>query len=194
MTLETPVGESVIVLLHGRGGAPADVAWLRDVVPAPWQTVCVEGWIPLGDGFEWFALPDTSFAGLLSDHVAGAVDALVAWVDVNVRATRVGLVGFSQGGALAVQALRRHPRRFTVAAAFAGFMSVDAERGDTELAARRPPFLWVRGSHDDVIRDTEVARMRAFLPAHTSLEERVHPDAGHEITAAMAADLARFLG
>jgi phospholipase/carboxylesterase len=97
------------------------------------------------------------------------------------------------GGALAVQALRRHPDHFAAAAALAGFLTVDAERGDAELAARRPPFLWVRGTQDDVITDSDVARMHAFLPAHTALEERVHPDAGHEITPATAADLTKFL-
>ena len=72
-------------------------------------------------------------------------------------------------------------------------MTVDAERGDLELAQRRPPFLWVRGVRDEVIPGSDVDRMSAFLPAHTALEERVHVDAGHEVTPAMAEDLRTFL-
>ena len=43
------------------------------------------------------------------------------------------------------------------------------------------------------LQDSDVARMRAFLPAHIALEEHVLAGSGHEVTPAMAADLATFL-
>jgi phospholipase/carboxylesterase len=185
--------DSLLLLLHGRGGVATDLAWLADVVRRRWSTVCLQGSIPRGAGFEWFDVPADASIGPSSEHVARAADDLVAWLDEHAYGARVGLVGFSQGGALAVQALRRHPHRFELAVSFAGFMSVDAERGDEELARRRPPFMWSRGVLDDVILDTDISRMSSFLPHHTALEQHLHPNAGHEITAQMAAELAAFL-
>ena len=54
-------------------------------------------------------------------------------------------------------------------------------------------MLWGHGAKDDVITVHDIARMREFLPAHSTLTERVYPDAGHEIPPGMADDAVRFV-
>jgi phospholipase/carboxylesterase len=93
-----------------------------------------------------------------------------------------------------VQALRRAPDRIAFVVVLAGFMSIDAERGDEELARRRPPVLWCRGDQDDAITEADVQRLSAYLPEHAALVERVFPGVGHEVPAAMVEEVARFLG
>jgi phospholipase/carboxylesterase len=185
--------DRLVVLLHGRGGVVSDLAWLEDWIPHPWRSLSLQAPLPLGERFEWFRVPEDAGAGPLSQHVAPAADRLAEWLDQQAPRVRVGLVGYSQGGALALQTLRRHPGRVQFVAIFAGFTTIDAEPTDIDLAKRRPPVLWARGTDDDVIPASDIARMREFLPVHTALEEQVYAGAGHEITAAMAADLSSFI-
>jgi len=191
--MPTATQDCVLVLLHGRGGVRSDLDWLQESIPRPWTSLLWQGSLAHGSGFEWFHVPAGVELAPSSKHVADAADDLVASIDRDLAGARVGLVGFSQGGALAVQALRRHPHRIHLVATFAGFMTVDPERGDAELARLRPPLLWVRGARDDVIPRSDIDRMHSFLPGHTNLQERVHPHSGHEITASMADDMSRFL-
>ncbi|MFF1573225.1 alpha/beta hydrolase [Leifsonia sp. NPDC058292] len=185
--------EHLVLLLHGRGGAAGDLAWLRNAIPRHWRSLCLQAPLPLGDGFEWFRVPPDAAAGPLSANVAPAADRLMRWLDDSAPTARVGLVGYSQGGAVALHVLRRHPHRFEFVAAFAGFTTIDAEPTDAGLAARPRPVFWARGTADDVIPPGDIDRMHEFLPDHSLLEERIYPGAGHEITPRMAADLTAFI-
>jgi phospholipase/carboxylesterase len=185
--------ENLIVLLHGRGGTSADLAWLQPFIPEGWRPICAEGPLELGAGHEWFRVPDNPASGPLSHTVAPAADRLVEWIDELAPKGKVALIGYSQGGAVAIQALRRYPNRFELAAVLAGFTSVDSEASDLELANRKPPMFWGRGTDDTVIPASDIVRMQSFLPAHTTLVERVYPGLGHTVARPMAADLARFL-
>jgi phospholipase/carboxylesterase len=147
----------------------------------------------LGAGHEWFRVPDSPSSGPLSRTVAPAADRLVEWIDELAPKGKVALIGYSQGGAVAIQALRRYPNRFELAAVLAGFTTVDSEASDLELANRKPPVFWGRGTDDTVIPVSDIVRMQSFLPAHTTLVERVYPGLGHTVVRPMAADLARFL-
>ncbi|WP_431218589.1 alpha/beta hydrolase [Leifsonia xyli] len=183
----------VLLLLHGRYGVRDDLAWIAERVPAPWRTELLQGWLPLGDRFEWFQVADDGRLGASSSDAAPAADRLLAWMDENVGDAPVGAIGWSQGGATALQALRRAPERLEFVVTLGGFTTIDGERGDAVLAERRPPVFWGHGARDDVITVGDIARMREFLPAHSTLEERVYPAAGHDIPPGMADDAVRFV-
>lgn len=188
-TLSSPV----LVFLHGRYGIREDLAWVAERAPLPWRTILLQAPLPLGDRFEWFQVPDDGRLGAHSEDVAPAADWLLSWIDENLGDAIVGVVGWSQGGAAALQLLRRAPNRVAFVVVLGGFTTLDGERGDEDLAALRPPVFWGRGGKDDVINVHDVARMREFLPAHSTLVERVYPDAGHEISSEMADDALQFV-
>jgi phospholipase/carboxylesterase len=185
--------DKLVILLHGRGGVEDDLTALQAAIPPPWRSILLQAPLPLGEGFEWFRVPDDAASGPPSRSVAPAADRLVEWITEHAPDAAVGLVGYSQGGAVALQALRRYPHRFEFVAVFAGFTTVDEEATDEELAGRRPPVLWCRGTEDRVIPDGDIVRMRQFLPSHTTLVERIYPGADHEVTPQMAHDLTDFI-
>ncbi|MGO4593069.1 alpha/beta hydrolase [Leifsonia sp. 2TAF2] len=189
----TTGSQPVLLFLHGRFGVRDDLAWIAEQVPSPWRTVLLQGSVPLGDRFEWFSVAYEEAPGAMSSDAAPAADRLLAWIDENVGDAPVAAVGWSQGGATALHALRRAPDSLRFVATLGGFTTLDAERGDAVLAERRPPVFWGHGAKDDVINPTDIARMHEFLPAHTTLEERVYPDAGHDIPEAMVEDTLRFI-
>jgi phospholipase/carboxylesterase len=188
-----PDDSLVLLFLHGRYGVRDDLAWLAERTPEPWRPVLLQGPVILGERFQWFEAGGDPTLPARSCDIAPAADHLLGWIDENVAERRVAAVGWSQGGATALHALRRAPGRLSFVVTLGGFTAGDAESGDAELARLRPPVFWGRGGHDDVIPPTDIARMRAFLPAHTTLEERVYPDAGHEIPERMADDAMRFV-
>jgi phospholipase/carboxylesterase len=183
----------VLLFLHGRYGVRDDLAWVAERAPSPWRTVLLQGPLPLGERFQWFEAGDEKGPGARSKDVAPAADRLLDWIGENVGTAPVAAVGWSQGGATALQALRRSPGRLSFVVTLGGFTTVDGERGDDELARLRPPVFWGRGGNDTVITGPDVARMREFLPSHTALEERVYPEAGHDIPERMADDALRFV-
>jgi phospholipase/carboxylesterase len=184
---------TVVLVLHGRYGVAGDLPQVVDAVPPGWRAAVLQAPLPLGDRFEWFHVEDWSKPGPLSADVAPAADLILEWIEREAPGERVGIVGYSQGGATALQALRRAPDRIAFVVVLAGFMSIDAERGDAELASLRPPVLWCRGDQDDVITEADVRRLSEYLPGHTTLVERVLPGVGHEVPPVMAAEVARFL-
>ncbi|RDV46124.1 hypothetical protein DOE76_02930 [Leifsonia sp. ku-ls] len=188
-----PDDAPVLLFLHGSGGVRDELAWLAARVPARWRTVLLQAERPVGAGFEWFeAGRDPRFPARSAD-VAPVADRVIRWIDHHAGGAPVAALGWSQGGATALHAMRRAPGRLAFVVALGAFTTTDGESGDGELARRRPPVFWGRGGHDDVIPPSDIARMRAFLPAHTTLEERVYPEAGHEIPERMADDAMRFV-
>lgn len=185
--------QPVLLFLHGRYGVRDDLGWIAERVPAPWRTVLLQATVPLGDRFEWFPVADWRAVGALSSDVAPAADRLLDWMDENCGDGPVAAVGWSQGGATALQVLRRAPDRLRFVVTLGGFTTMDGERGDAVLAERRPPVFWGRGADDDVITPNDLSRMHRFLPRHSSLDERVYPGVGHDLSAEMADDALSFV-
>ncbi|MGH1549254.1 alpha/beta hydrolase [Leifsonia poae] len=185
--------DPVLLFLHGRYGVRDDLAWIAERAPSRWRTVLLQGAVPLGDRWEWFPVADDGARGASSRDAAPAADDLLAWIDENAGDAVVGAIGWSQGGATALQAMRRAPERLAFVVTLGGFTTIDGERGDAALAERRPPVFWGHGAKDDAITLDDIARMREFLPGHTTLTERVYPDAGHDLTPGMAEDALRFV-
>ena len=185
--------DPVLLLLHGRYGVRDDLAWIAERIPSPWRTVLLQAPLPLSDRWEWFHVADDGALGARSSDAAPAADQLLEWIDENAGDSVVAAIGWSQGGATALQALRRAPERLAFVVTLGGFTTLDGERGDAVLAERRPPVFWGRGAKDDVITVHDIARMREFLPAHSMLTERVYPGVGHDISLGMAEDAVRFV-
>jgi phospholipase/carboxylesterase len=123
-----------------------------------------------------------------ADRVLATIDAIVAEAGAPAA---VRLLGFSQGGALAVVLAAREPDRFDRVVVLSGF--VPAAWADKPGPERLPPVLWGRGDADEVIPAAAVARTAAWLGAHADATVRRYPGLGHGVGAAELEDVAAFL-
>ena len=185
-------GKPLLVLLHGYGSHEGDLFGLTPYLPLEFAVASVrapeQG--PMG-GFQWYPIPVEADGTARLD---GATDEFAAWLrDARGDAPSVGLLGFSQGGSISIQTLRRHPGLADYAVVLSGLMGPDADPGDDALAASRPPVFWGRGTADVVIDDARVARLAGWLPGHTDLTERVYEGLGHSVSEAELADVVDFL-
>jgi len=186
-------GEAMVLLLHGFGSSERDLAGLADALGliVPWASLRAP--LPMGNGGNaWFEIvtpgdPDP-------DPLAAATDSVWAWVEAHVDPdTRIVPIGFSQGGLMASQLLRTRPERVLAPVVLGGFVARGTQPGDDILAATRPHVFWGRGAEDRVIGAAAIARTTAFLPAHSTLRERVYPGLAHGINSAEVADVRHFL-
>ena len=118
---------------------------------------------------------------------------LVGWLDMVAPDATVGLLGFSQGAAVALQAMRLHPERFAFAVNLSGYATPGDLPGDSALAERRPPVFWGRGTRDDVIPQFLVDHTVAWLPEHADLSGRVYTGLTHSVSEQELDDVRVFL-
>jgi phospholipase/carboxylesterase len=187
---DAPVG---VVLLHGFGSDERDLAGLSDHLPAgvPWVSLRGPLELPQG-GAAWFPITTPGDPG--AADVAAGTEPLWQWIDAHLPSGTLLLpIGFSQGGLMATQMLRTRPERLAAAAVLSGFVQSADQPADAALARSRPPAFWGRGDRDGVITAAAVARTNDWLPAHTTLVERVYPGLAHSIAPTELADLRSFL-
>ncbi|WP_424465665.1 alpha/beta hydrolase [Pseudoclavibacter helvolus] len=189
----------ILLLMHGYGSHEDD---LTSLLPA------------LGDGFDWASLRAPlvlraqspaevgSYAWVPIDRpglpdparASAATDAVLAWLDAHTPASaNVIPIGFSQGGLMVTQLLRRAPERFRRGAVLSGFSLQGEQSGDTSLARIRPPVFFGRGDSDQIIADATFARTDAWLDGHATTTRRVYQGLAHGISPAELQDLATFL-
>ncbi len=185
----------VLVLLHGYGADEHDLFGLVPFLPEGMVAASVAA--PLSPpwpmpGRSWY--PIEGLDGRDPAHITAAAEALLRWLDTaTAGAPSVALLGFSQGAAVALQAMRLAPERFGAVVALSGYAAPGAMPLDADLAARRPPVFWGRGSHDDVIPSHLVEHTAQWLPAHSDLSGRVYTGLTHSISEQELGDVRTFL-
>lgn len=183
----------LLVLLHGFGSHEGDLFGLAPYLPLEPVIASVRAPLPEGAGHAWFPVPGKTHGGASADAVDAAARGVLAWLETLPTPPSIGLLGFSQGGAIALQLLRHAPRRFAYAVQLSGFVAGGNPAADAELAAVRPPVFWGRGTIDDVIPADAIARTQGWLPRHATLTERIYEDVAHGISEAEIRDIGRFI-
>lgn len=187
-------GRPLLLLLHGYGSNEADLFGLVPYLPEQFAIASVRAPLPPPfptPGHSWYPIE-----GLFRPDpvtITEAAERLVEWVDEVAPGAPVGLLGFSQGASVSIQALRVAPERFSFALAIAGYASPGEHPGDAALAERKPPLFWGRGSHDEVIPAPLIAHTTEWLPTHVDLSGRVYPGLAHSISEQELADMRVFL-
>ncbi|SDO43742.1 phospholipase/carboxylesterase [Microbacterium sp. ru370.1] len=187
-------GRPVLLLLHGYGSDEHDLLGLVPHLPERFVVASVRA--PLAPpwpmpGASWY--PIEGLDGRDPDAVTLAAHAVLSWVKDAVGAAPVGLLGFSQGGAVALQTLRVAPDAVSFAVVLAGYAPGGELPGDEVLAERRPPVFWGRGAADDVIPAALVDSTAQWLPVHSELSGRVYPGLTHSISQDELDDVRAFL-
>lgn len=195
----TPPGERagrpLLVLLHGYGSHEGDLFALLPFLPDDFVVAAVRA--PLSPpfpapGWSWF--PIEGLHARDATTATAAARGLLAWLDDAAGdAASIGLLGFSQGGVIALQALRLQPDRFAFAVNLAGFVADGDLPGDAELARTRPPVFWGRGARDEVIPESRVAHTVEWLPRHVDLSGRVYAGLTHSVSQEELDDVRTFL-
>ena len=185
----------LLVLLHGYGADEHDLFGLVPYLPSGLAIASVAAplappWPMLGRA--WY--PIEGLDGRSPDAVTAAGEAFLAWLDAAAaEAPSIALLGFSQGAAVALQALRLDPERFGAVAALSGDAAAGELPHDDDLRERRPLVFWGRGSHDDVIPSALIDHTAQWLPDHSELSGRVYPGLTHSISEDELADVRLFL-
>lgn len=183
-------GLPLLLLLHGKGSHEGDLAGLIDRLPGGFVVASLRAPIPDGPGFSWFRV--LTPGNPPPEFVDAAADAVLAWLDtLPFRPPSLGLLGFSQGGVIAVQTLRRAPERVGYALNLSGFVAAGVEVGDDAIS--RHPVFWGRGDADVVIGPAAIERTAAWLPAHVDLTAAVYRGLPHSISSEELDDIATFL-
>nr|WP_257720794.1 alpha/beta fold hydrolase [Microbacterium sp. XT11] len=185
----------LLVLLHGYGADEHDlyglVPFLPDgVVVASIAAPLTPPW-PM-PGRSWY--PIDALDGRDPAHVTAAAEAVLRWLDAAASEfTHVALLGFSQGAAVSLQALRLAPERIGAVVALSGYAAPGDLPLDETMAELRPPVFWGRGTHDDVIPRSLVEHTADWLPAHSDLSGRVYTGLTHSISEQELGDVSTFL-
>lgn len=190
--------QPLLVLMHGFGSHERDLAGLFGLLPDGATYVSLRAPLPAVPGssteWAWFARTPTC------DPELHAIDAasrgVLRWLEhtlARVRGpVRVGLLGFSQGGAMVTHLMRHSPESFACGVNLSGFTASGLVAGDEALAQLRPPLFWGRDALDPVIPRVAIERTQTFLPQHTALDARLYPGAAHGITADEITDVGQF--
>ena len=186
--------DSLLLLLHGRGADEHDLLPLADALHVPDRVVALRGPVPWQGGRAWAERTAADDGGAGIQEAAAAV---LEWLDREAAAgrgaKRIRLLGFSQGGAVALQLLRTAPVRFAATVVLSGFVAAPAGSADAELERLRPAVFWGRGAIDPVIPASAIDVTRRWLERHATFDERVYPMLGHGVAEAELADVAAFL-
>lgn len=187
-------GRPLLVLLHGYGADERDLFGLVPYLPEEFIVAAVRA--PLAPpfpapGYSWY--PIEGLEGRDPERLTAAARGFLAWLDAEAGDGPVGLLGFSQGAAIALQALRLAPDRFAFAVNLSGYAAPGALPTDAALAERRPPVFWGRGARDEVIPQPLVEHTVQWLPAHTDLSGRVYPGLTHSVSEDELQDVRVFL-
>jgi phospholipase/carboxylesterase len=188
-------GRPLLVLLHGYGADERDLFGLVPYLPPEFAVAALRA--PLAPpfpapGYSWYPIENLEDRDPV--HTTAAATRLIEWTDAAAAAHRsIGLLGFSQGAAVALQAMRLEPSRFAFAVNLSGYATPGDLPRDAELAQLRPPVFWGRGTNDDVIPEFLVEHTVEWLPRHADLSGRVYPGLTHSVSEQELADVRVFL-
>jgi phospholipase/carboxylesterase len=187
-------GKPLLVMMHGLGSHEGDLFGLNRFLPKELVVASLRAPLEYGGGFAWFQAGSQSSSNdtsLLDASVIGVLD----WIDrLNFAPTSIGLMGFSQGGCMALQLLREAPSRFDYVLQLSGFVADAPHPGDEVLAAREPrmPVFWAHGDRDTVISESAIERTGQWLAEHADVEAHRYP-MEHTVSQDELADLVKFV-
>lgn len=179
----------LLLVLHGHGLDESVGFDLRHRLPPSLVLAAPRGPLPARGGYGWFAL-DATFG---FDQIQASVDAVLSWLDRQSGYRSVGVLGFSQGSAVAVQCLRARPTAFAYAVLLSGFLSPLPASGDSELVRLRPPVFSGRGDCDTLVPDVLCQLTDRWLDVHAEVTRRVYAGLGHQVSRDELTDVAAFL-
>eukprot|EP00897_Mesotaenium_endlicherianum_P008818 jgi/Mesen1/7965/ME000422S07125 len=196
---------AVVILLHGLGSDPTglhtqafrdhmrckELSHVKWVHPrAPVQPVSANDGKEMRSWFDVAELPACPEAPPIpspEDQVMGAVETVHSIIEDEVgrgiKASRVLVGGFSQGGATAVSSVATYPEPLAGAAIMWGWVPLEPRvfSEKVEEAAKSTPVLWSHGEQDSTV-SIGAGKKGADLLSENGMdvEMKAHSQAGHK--------------
>lgn len=179
----------IVLLLHGLGSHERDLTGLVPYLPPTFAYVSLRGIYRYVQGYAWL---ESDIDPAATEKIQASAAAVEAWIAAQ-QVPVVGVIGFSQGGTLGLQLLRRDPRALEWIVQLSGAPFPAPMPGDQALAQVKPPALWGHGGMDPLFDEDREQRVRDFMTAHTTLEEERRPHLGHAVDEVELRAIASFV-
>jgi predicted esterase len=186
---------TAMVMVHGRGATARDILLLAQ----EWNAPGIAFLAPQAANSTWypnrFIAPVATNEPWLSSALAAVDDVLQAVAEAGIVPARTLLLGFSQGGCLALEYAARHPQRY---GAVIGLSAGLIENGDQPRAytgsLAGTPILLGCSDVDFHIALERVERSAVVLAAlGGEVDKRIYPNMGHTVNADEMAAVQRLL-
>lgn len=161
-----------VVLIHGRGADETDLLPIATQLPDQLHVFSVRAPLSFEDGYAWYHL-DVEQGGLhesqpdpesLNQSVLRLAKLLAVLVDEhNIDPNRIGLLGFSQGGTLAVTTAIEVPDRVAWVVALHAFLPQSHRSASKLVDARGIPMFFGAGEMDLVVPEERTERASTRL-------------------------------
>lgn len=184
-TAGPPLGEGtgVIILVHGRNAGPGNILDLLPRLDRPDFTALA----PAASDRTWYPYSFMAEIGRNEPGISSGLSVLNGLVrragEAGVPASRVVLLGFSQGACLAAQFVLRHPAGYGALIAFSG--GLIGPTGTTWRPERRMDGLPVFLGCSDVDSHVPESRVResaeVFAAAGAEVDTRIYPGMAHTV-------------
>jgi predicted esterase len=170
-------GGTLIVSLHGRGGAPIKHAYLWEGFSGA-DVVLPRGLFSVGAGYEWFDWPPGMSDDALADAIVAADHRLWPAIEDLAHGRPIIVCGFSQGAMMAYAMAVLHPDRVIAALPIAGYLPVQLR---PKSGARVAPIYGFHGAADTTIDPQDARDTIAALKAAGATAELFElPDVSHQ--------------
>ncbi len=179
----------IVLMLHGLGSHERDLIGLVPYLPPGFAYVSLRGIYAYVQGYAWL---ESDIDPSATEKIQTSAAAVEEWIAAQ-SAPVVGAIGFSQGGILALQLLRRNPRALEWIVQLSGAPFPAPMEGDDALAEVKPPAFWGHGGMDPLFDHARETMVREFMTAHTTLTEVRRDFMGHGIDEAELREIAAFV-
>lgn len=170
-------GGTLVVSLHGMGGAPIKHAYLWDGFSGA-DVVLPRGLLPAGAGYQWFDWPPGTSDDALADAIVAADHQLWPAIEELAHGRPVIVCGFSQGAMMAYASAVLHPDRVIAALPIAGYLPIKLR---PKPGTRVAPIYAFHGAADDTVDPQNARDTIAALKAAGDLAELVElPGVSHQ--------------
>jgi predicted esterase len=175
--------QAAMIMVHGRGASARDILLLAQ----EWRADGVAYLAPQAADNTWypnrFIAPVATNEPWLSSALASLSDALQAVANTGIAANRTVLLGFSQGGCLALEYAARNPQRYgAVVGLSAGLIeNGDKPRSYSGTLAGTPVFLGCSDVdfHIALERVERTAEVLSHLGGE--VDKRIYRNMGHTV-------------
>jgi predicted esterase len=175
---------AAMILVHGRGASAEDIMTVGAELMFPGFAYLA----PQAAGSAWYPLPFTAPLQANEPYLSSALETLatlVATVEKTIPASRVVLLGFSQGACLTLEFAARHARRYgAVVGLSGGLIGPDGTSrdypGDFD---QTPVFLGCSDVDPHIAKDRVLEAGDVFKRLGADVALKLYPQMAHTVNA-----------
>ncbi len=173
-----------LILLHGRGSSAEDILGLANALPRDGLAFLAPSarhntWYP-----QRFLFPTEQNEPWLSSALDVIATLIAEAQAAGLARERIGLIGFSQGGCLALEAAARRPGRYGLVAGLSGGLIGPLETTRPAANFKGTPVLLGCAAQDAHIPLEYVERSAAYFEAsEATVTKQIYPGSAHTVFA-----------